>query len=436
MNTKVTLAIVVVALIGQSALASGFSLYEPSAISHAMGGALVGKAMDASANFNNPATLTDLTNLQVTVGFITEHPRGEVCVNGKNYDMDPGPFVLPCFMMSAPLPYDFTIGLGISAEYGLGTEYGRNWVMNWSTVETTVQGLVINPNLSYKITDKWSVGVGARWLYFTFEQDSSPLAAQDGNSFGQLDNHLKGDNGWKSIGWQIGTKYDILDNLSVGAVYKSAIDVTVEGDTEMRVKSYDYTMAPALAYANGIPEAYARQMIKQTVDSAAAAKNGNAEADLTLPQSIAAGVNWDVTKKLHLGSMVSWTQWSKLDSLNFILNGSDNPKGLYWHDTWRASFGAAYDFHDDWTGMISYVFDMDCTDRHQTSAMLPPADRHILAGGLTWRCWRGLELTLSYSCIFMDGGSMETTDALGRTYRLKTEEGFCHAGGFSATYRF
>ena len=401
-----------------------------------MGGALLGRAMDASANVNNLATLTDLTNIQFTAGFVTEHPRGDVKVNGRRYDMDPGPFVLPGIMVAAPLPYGFAFGLGFSAEYGLGTDYGKGWGMNWNTVDTTVEGLVLNPNLAYKITDDWSVGVGVRWLYFSFEQEANPWAAQDGKSFGQLENHLKGDNDWKSVGWQIGTKYDILDNLSAGVVYKSAIDVEVKGDTRMKVKSYDYTLAPVMAAAYGIPLAYAQQQIRNQVDQAARDKNGDASADLTLPQSVAAGLNWDATDALHLGAMVSWTEWSKLDTLNFILNGSSNPRVLRWHDTWRAALGAAYDVSEDWTGMLSYVFDMDCTDRHQTSAMLPPADRHIAACGLTWRCWRGLELTLSYSCIFMDGGSMSTTDARGRAYRLKTLEGFCHAGGFSVTYRF
>ena len=83
MRLRNALLVVVALFAGFSAFGSGFALYEPSVISHAMGGALVGKAMDASANFNNPATLTDLTNIWVTVGFVTEHPRAAVRETGK-----------------------------------------------------------------------------------------------------------------------------------------------------------------------------------------------------------------------------------------------------------------------------------------------------------------------------------------------------------------
>lgn len=428
------------ASVAVTACGSGFALYQPSAVSHAMGGALVGKAMDASANFNNPATLTDLTNITVSVGFVTEHPRGRVRIrrNGQSmgeHGMEPGLFWLPHFQTSIPLPFDFTFGLGISPEYGLGTKFSDGWVMNWSTQETTIESLVVNPNLAYKITDKWSVGAGLRWLFFSFEQYAAPWAAQDGKNYGQLENHLKGDNSWRDIGWQVGTKYDILDNLSVGLVYKSEIDVEVEGDTTTRVRSYDYSTIPA--YLHGTPyEQVYRTQIRQQVDGKARALSGDADCDLTLPQSIVGGVNWDVTDDWHVGAAVSWTQWSVIDTLPFSLNGNANPRRLGWEDTWRVSGGAAYDFLTDWTAMLSYVYDMDSTSSDQTSAMLPRADRHIASAGLTWRAWRGLEFTLSYSCIFMHGKMMETTDARGDTWRMSTSRGFCHACGFSVTYRF
>ena len=410
MKAQRTLLVVGALFLGFSAFGSGFALYQPSVVSHAMGGALVGKAMDASANFNNPATLTDLTNIWVTVGFVTEHPRASLRVAkdgrglGNDENIDAGLFWLPHFQVVVPLPWGFTFGLCGDAEYGLGTEYDNDAPTSWSAIDTTVQGYVLNPNLAYKITDKWSIGAGMRWLYFDFEQSKN---------LGVMRYHLYGNNRCESIGWQIGTKYDILDNLSVGLVYKSPIDVNVRGETDARAT------VPAAA-------------------GTARAMTGGADAGMTLPQSVTAGINWDVTKTWHLGFATSWSQWSEFDTLMFNVKPQTNPVYLNWNDTWRASVGSAWDFAEDWTWMISYTFDMDCClNKDQSSTMLPPAHRNILATGFVWNVWKNLDLALSYSCIFTDGGSMDTTNSLdGSQWHMETVRGFCHAAGFSITYRF
>ena len=416
-----------------SAYGSGFGLYQPSATSHAMGGALVGKAMDASANFNNPATLSDLTNIQFTVGFVTEHPRGRVDVGpaglpGRRYSMDPGMFVLPHFQLAVPLPAGFTFGFGMEPDYGLGTAYDDMWPMNFTCTETTIQSLMLNPNLAYKITDDWSVGAGARLLYFEFEQYSRPVVpgsgALSGFELGRFGNRLRGDNGMKDLGWQIGTKYNITETFSVGAVYKSWIETHVDGKT-----STDFlTTAPNLP----VPAS----AVKPAMVAAARNRNGPASADINMPQSVAVGCNWDVLPTWHLGSMVSWTQWSDFDNLHFDLAGGNKDTRLDWRDTWRGSLASCWEFVEDWKWMVSYTYDMDSTTWTQQSAMLPPADRHILGTGLSWNCWGGLELTLSYACIFMDGGDMDVYDATGDRWHFETCWGFCHAAGFSVTYRF
>ena len=458
------------ALVGAySAMASGFGLYQPSATSHAMGGALVGKAMDASANFNNPATLTDLTNTQATIGFVTEHPRGRVQVwqDGgpwRRYSMDPGMFVLPHLQVAVPLPADFTFGLGMEPEFGLGTQYDDAWPLSFSASETTIQSFTINPNIAYKITDDWSVGLGLRWVYFEFEQYSYPQVAQNGVELGRFANRLRGDNRFRDFGWQIGTKYDITDTFSVGIVYKSWIDVSVDGSTyndvyrmneanvnamaraaarqgvydRMRAMGVPSSMIPAMM-ARVPMEQYvnqADQTIRRTVGNTAKMHTGAASADITLPQSVALGCNWDVFPTWHLGSMLSWTQWSDYDNLHFDLQGGNKDTRLDWRDTWRWSAGSCWDFAEDWKWMASYTYDMDSTSCDQASVMLPPADRHILATGLSWNCWGGLELTVSYACIFMDGGDMAFNDALGNRWHLETCWGFCHAAGVSITYRF
>ena len=412
MRLKNALSVVVALFAGFSVFGSGFALYEPSVVSHAMGGALVGKAMDASANFNNPATLTDLTNIWVTVGFVTEHPRAKMrAFNDGRYrgdvNTDAGLFWLPHFQLAVPLPYGFTFGLAGDAEYGLGTDFGEAAPTAWSCTETTVQGYVINPNIACKITDKWSIGAGLRWLYFDFEQYKD---------LGALGYHLYGNNRCESFGWQVGTKYDILDNLSVGVVYKSPISANVRGETDANAKVPDPTAA-----------------------GTARALTGGADAGMTLPQSVTAGINWDVVRTWHLGFAVSWSQWSEFDTLVFDVKPQRNDVYLDWNDTWRASIGSAWDFYEDWTWMISYTFDMDCClNKDQSSMMLPPAHRNILATGFVWNVWANLDLAISYSCIFTDGGSMDTVDKTTGTgaWHMETCRGFCHAAGFSVTYRF
>ena len=463
MDTKSIFAAAIAFSAAFTTFGSGFSLYEASVVSHAMGGALVGKAMDASANFINPATLTDLTNVEITVGFITEHPRAQARgkVAGAAWDggdqcCDPGLFWLPHFQLAIPLPCDLSFGLGGSAEYGLGTEYDNGWAMDWSAKFTKVQGYVLNPSLAYRITDKWSVAVGLRWLFFDFEQTSDPMITGSGYELGRADNRLKGDNGFKSIGWVVGTKYDVTKDFSFGAVYKSAIDATIDGKISTKVRRREDSVingladgaakqglmqmgVPQAAWPLYYPQAYEKALaaVNGQIDSGVGARNGSASCDITLPQSIAVGFNWDINDDHHLGFQVSWTQWSKLDSLHFRLAGGDKDVKLDWNDTWRASIGYRWDFADDWSAMLSYVFDQDCCLSHdQTSAMLPPAHRNIVTGGVCWSICRNLDLCVDYSCIFMDGGSFDMDDELGNRYHYETCRGFCHAVGCSLTYRF
>ena len=379
----------------------------------AVSAALLGKGLDGSANSINPATLDDITNITVQVGFVTEHPRGRISISrdGKQYKcspMDPGFFVLPHFQIVAPALWGFTFGLGVTPEYGLGTRYSHNSLMTWSSKQTTIEGFVINPNVSYRITDDWSIGAGARLLYFDFEQYSYPMAylADVNPQYGSIRNHLHGNNGLSSCGWQIGTRYKILDNLSVGAVYKSKIDTRVKGHSNLRMPGTD--------------------------------SRGAASANLDIPQSIAAGFNWDITSDWHLGAMVSWTDWSSLDTLLFHLPASQGNKNikLNWHDSWRVGIAPSWDFAKDWTAVVSYVYDTNVCSYEQQSTMLPPGDRQIVSGGVSWRITQNLQIDVTYGIVIMDAKSMHMNDALGRTYRMECRHGLSHAAGCTLTYRF
>ena len=396
------------AMVTTTALGAGFALYEGSAKGTALGGAVIGKAADASANFYNPATLSDFTNTVVTVGFVTEHPTADTKINSQSgRKMDPGCFMLPHIHLAQPLPYGFTFGLGFAPEFGLGTQYRSDWEMNWNTYKTTVRGLSITPNVSYNITEDWSVSTGFRLMYFDFDQYSYQYTG-----YGALRGkyHLKGDNSFSDWGWQASTRYKITDTFAVGAVYKSYIDTTVKGHS---------TMSSAVPAINN-------------------AASGTASADIRLPQSVAIGANWDVLETVHLGTALTWTEWSSMPQLNFHLPTGTKVTKLGWDDVFRIGLGGTWDFHENFSLLASYVYDMDpcSTKKNAGSTMLPPGDRHIGTLGLAWH-YGPVDVTLSYGLVMMCSQSVYYTDpGTGKDVKFDTENGISHAVGLSLTYVF
>lgn len=458
---KVNLAILA-SFSSSMAFAAGFALYEGSARGNALGGALMGKAVDASANFYNPATLSDLTNTVVTVGMTTEHPTADMYVDGRSSrKMDPGAFVLPHAYIAQPLPYGFTFGLGVAPEYGLGTHYHKNWSMAWDTRDTTIKGISFNPNLSYAVTEDWSVSAGIRLMYFDFDQHSDQMAVQGGNSYGTVRDHLKGDNGMTDWGWQLSSRYKITEKLSAGVMYKSFIDCKIKGYNHTKVEKYDDSaigpqvqkgVEAALAAA-GVPagtpmyNALYRQYYSQAygaavanahsqVNEGAASADGAASAKVRLPQSLTFGLNYDVTDDLHLGTAATWTEWSCMEEINFRLPGdNDRTVPLRWNDAWRIGFGAAYDLTESLTLMGSYIFDQDPSRRYYGSSMLPPGDRQIATVGLGY-AWGNFDFSVSYGLVFMGGDSLFIRDGTGTRHKLESSNGLSHAAAVTVSYRF
>ena len=151
---KIGLFAAAVVMAAGSSFGAGFGLYEASARGNALGGGLVGSTGDATANYYNPANLTDCTNATFTVGLSLINPFADAKIDGvQQAKMDAGWFPPPHAYAAVPLTKDLVFGFGTYCEYGLGTKYDKNWAASWDTTETTIEQFTFNPNLAYKITD-------------------------------------------------------------------------------------------------------------------------------------------------------------------------------------------------------------------------------------------------------------------------------------------
>ena len=134
---KIQKSVVLLAVAAMSAgtvFGAGFGIYEASARGNAMAGGLVGSTGDASANYYNPANLTEVTNISVMAGATFINPFCDVDVTDvtgqrqkqRQQKMNPGWFPPPHFYISAPITEDLFVGFGSYCEFGLGSKYDNN----------------------------------------------------------------------------------------------------------------------------------------------------------------------------------------------------------------------------------------------------------------------------------------------------------------------
>lgn len=356
---------IVSAFAASGVFAAGFGIYEASSRGNAMGGALTADtAPDATANYYNSANIAFATNIQVSAGVTFINPFYDAEVEHANQGrVNPGWFAAPNFYLTVSLPADFAFGWGNYTEYGLGSTYAPYWDLAKDTQKTVMRQVTMNPNLAYRITDRWSIAVGPRVSWIQFENHKHPYWGYGPN----LTSRLKGED-W-SAGWMASTLYRITDDWNVGLVYRSPIRHNIHGHFDL----------------DGVVSAHT-----------------HANALLTLPESVILGSNYNVTDRYRVGAAVTWTRWSSVKEIYFNVPGYDYTQPFHWKDTPRASFGMEYDLFSWMQARCGYVFDRDPSKKSYSTTMLPPGDRHIIGTGLGFKITENLSLDLGFSLIRMN----------------------------------
>lgn len=408
-----------------SAFCAGFGLYEATARGNVLGGALVGETGDASANYFNPANLTDSTNVSIVAGVTLINPFCDAYVDGRSQQkMNPGWFAAPSMYLSVPLPFDIALGWGNYSEYGLGTKYGRHWDLAGDTLETTMKQFTFNPNVAWKPLDWWSIAAGIRMSYIQFENFKEPhhgeafyydalgmTLPQYSNAY-SLKSHLKGDD-W-DWGYMLATSFKITTNLSAGVVYRSRIRHNIKGDFNLR---------------GGVNTPLGR---------AGQHEDLHAGAKLTLPQSVTFGANWRALERLRLGTAITWTEWSSVETIRFRIPKYGYSENLKWKNAWRFGFGAEYDVCDFFTARTGYTYDRDPCNNGTT--MLPAGDRHIVGFGGGFKLTENLRLDLGYNFIMMNDSdrriNLTTMGGQTESHKFSARNSFSHLISATISYSF
>ncbi|GAB6175309.1 OmpP1/FadL family transporter [Desulfobaculum senezii] len=427
------LALLCGALLGGTAFASGYGIYEWSTRGNALGGTLIARADDPSAVAYNPAGITQLPGINTMAGLTVIAPNAEVKMasghgNGKGAD---SAWAIPHAYYTHQLSDTAWFGVGTFSRVGLGTEYvdDENWAGRYNCSYAGIKSTSLNPNLAIKVTDKLSVAAGVEIVFLEFAFDKAEdLDAKVGSSAPDPSSNTTDvksktrAQGW-APGWNLAMHYKATDWLSLGAVYRSQVDMTVDGKTHFDANP------GAAAMISAIPPF-----------KAAFGDRTDSKGTAPIPASTSFGIMVKPMDKLTVEVDAVHTDWSSYTDLTFehanTNLGDDGVSGSdkNWRDTWRYQFGVEYAMRDWMDLRFGYVWDESpIVDDHADYAV-PGNDRQILTGGVGMR-FDEWTVDLSYGYLWMKGRDIEARPDEG-VFESEIEDGHSHMVGLSVSYAF
>ncbi len=416
---KTALAVAVGALSTQ-AMAAGFALNEQSI--SGMGTSFAGRsssADDATTLFGNPAGMSRLKREEVSFGMAAIHAKTDIKdtsattafgtpVSGSN-DGDMVPFTaVPMGYYVKPIDEKWAVGVGLYVPFGMITDYEGGYQGRYHGDYSEVRVITVQPTISYRFNEKLSVGFGPTLNRIDGELQSATYLGPripDGRV------NVKGDD--TAVGFNAGILYEFTPHTRMGLTYRSKVEYTLEGDTELK-------------------EGFGLTQLGGKYD---------ASLDLTTPESIDVSVTHELNDQwtLYAGAML--TRWSRFEAIVIenegLPSGPLNPiiEDQEWHDTWSYALGAAYKLNREWTLRTGLAFDQSPTNNVDRSPRIPSGDRTAVSFGLGWNPTDDITVDLAYSYLWEEDTKVRRNSPTRGTYNA-TYENSAHGFGAALSYRF
>lgn len=218
MKRSIKLAVAAaVALSATSAFATnGDHLIGMGAKARGMGGIGIGMSHGAESALANPAMITSVKGTEVSFGGTIFMPNVSYDGGAGFIDSDADLSVIPEVAIAQKASDNFYWGVGMFGTAGMGTDYRKDATGSTLNMVTNLQLMQFAVPLAYK-AEGFSFGIapvlqyGSLDINYDFGGNVGAGVAQD---FG--------------VGYNIGVAYE-MNGLTLGASYKSAIDMTYDG---------------------------------------------------------------------------------------------------------------------------------------------------------------------------------------------------------------
>lgn len=437
------LGLIMLACAQSAAYAEGFALSEWSARGLGLAGGLVGRADDPSAIAFNAAGITQLegTHLMVGGAFVAPfgaasmemegdapslgHSAGDVVYtqtklktwfNGHGY-------------LTHQLNDNVWLGFGVFTRFGVGVNYGGDWVGRYNMYDVGLQTISAVPTIAYKVNDWLSLSLGVEFLYGHLYEGVKANEVQKYNADFDIDAQLEGQG--IAGGVHLGALIKFNDQWQLGLAYKSQMTLNMAGDivfgnTGNTINAAGY----AASRAGGEPVA------AMAVTSSKLRKS-DLDGTVQLPDQLAIGLTYRPRDDLSFELGTVWTRWSTYNHLNIYV---DKPYGealkseKNFRDGWN--FNASVEWKAlDWLTLRGGVYyETPVIDEEHADYMIPSYGRTGVNIGAGFH-WNDFTLDMAYVHMFVNPLDYSSSKEHG-VARGSTENCVTNIYSMSLTYKF
>ncbi len=397
--------------------AQAFGLNEIGTCALARGFAVTGAPCDdASSIYWNPGAMPSKQGLSFLGGAAIIALKGDFTRDSsfKRYESDISAAAVPHVFLnyrSGKTAY----GVGLYVPYGLTSQWRDDFPGRFSAKKASLQTIYIQPNLSYQITDNWSIGGGPVIGHSTVELiqaiDLSSQNPQAGVTFGQLGipkytefgrATLKGSA--MAYGFDIGIHGKITKDWQTGIRALSQVSFNYDdADATFTQTPTGLTLAagnPLLAPAGTPVDALVASQF--TTGSLVAQK---VHTKIRHPAQIQAGLGYTGMENTTLSVDYAYVGWKSFNALPVDFQGAAPDRVLQedYNNTSSIRFGAERRYSGGKSLRLGFAAAASAAPPETVTPLLPEQDRELAMIGGALPLFSGFVLDATYAHIFTPG---------------------------------
>jgi long-chain fatty acid transport protein len=333
------------------------------------------RGQDASTLFRNPAGMSLLEGnqamfgAQILYGDVRFTNGGSSPTLGTQNSGNPvDVFPAASGFYTHKLGQDFTVGVGMLSNFGLGLKYTPGWTGRYYAQEALLAGVSFVPAVSYRVNDKISVGGGLNIMVAELKY----ITAINNPALG--DGSIRLQDVTAGVGGFVGVMLEPQKGTRFGVTYYSPVKL-------------DFGATPS--YSNVGP------LLNGALNRAGLVGN-QIDLGITVPQRVLVSVFHEVTDRLAVMGDFGWDNWSQFGKVDVSVSSTSLTTNIPYQDTYHTGIGAQYRVNPDWRINSGFGYDSSMVKDQNRSVSLPVGATYKYGLGAEWQATEKYNIGMNY----------------------------------------